>query len=220
MAANPKRKGMSTLPIYLPKMSSGRRGSTAKDDAENEEPRVYVEGGFDPSAADSLAKELTASGDIKVSVAGEMLAALPRGPQLALRHAEATAARGLALARVRNAKDKEQQSFALRGEVDQEEASLHARTHHEYEEKAALPASSDLVYDGESVQATFRELLPEPGNAANIVATSRTLASWDESAKAWVPQAVVAGNPVLVGTGESSLDAASLAAEVREALAP
>jgi|TARA_Y100000310_G_scaffold340354_1_gene435801 hypothetical protein len=222
MAANPKRKGMSTLPIYLPKMSSGRRGKSVQDDTDDGPvPHLYVEGGFDLSVAETLVQELTSSGHIEASVVGEMLAALPRGPQLALRHAVATAARGLASARVRSDKGKELQSFPLRGEVDQEEASLHGRTHHEYEDKAALPGSSDLVYNGESVQATFRELLPEPGKAANIVATSRSLASWDDDASAWVPQAVVAGNPVVVGvgSGEKPLDAAALADLVRDALA-
>ncbi len=222
MAANPKRKGMSTLPIYLPRMSSGRRGTSKKDDSgESTAPRVYVEGGFDPSAAESLAQELTTAGDVNASVEGEIVSALPRGPQLVLRHAVATAARSLAAARVRSDKGKDQQDFPLRGAVDQEEASLHGRTHHVYEEKAALPVSADLLYDGESVQAAFRELLPAPGGAANIVVTSRALACWDESSNAWVPQAVVPGNPVLVGmgSGETQLDAASLAAQVREALA-
>lgn len=219
MAANPKRKGMSTLPIYLPKMSSGRRGTSKQRDSADVAPRIYIEGGFDPSAAESLAQELTNSGDFEVSVEGEMIAALPRGPQIALRHAVSTAARGLATARIRGGKSRAQQSFPLRGEVDQEEASLHARTHHEYKEKADLPASADLVYDADLVQATFRELLPAPGKSANIVATSRALAGWDESTKAWIPQAVLAGNPVLVGMGSSRLDAASLAARVREALA-
>lgn len=221
MAANPKRKGMSTLPIYLPKMASGRRGTSKRDDSGEPAPRIYVEGGFDPSAAESLAQELTNSGDFEVNVEGEIIAALPRGPQIALRHAVSTAARGLAAARIRSGKSRAEQSFPLRGEVDQEEASLHARTHHEYKEKADLPVSADLVYDGDLVQATFRELLPAPGKSANIVATSRALAGWDESTKAWVPQAVIPGNPILVGmiSGEAQLDAASLAARVREALA-
>jgi len=221
MAANPKRKGMSTLPIYLPKVSAKRRGKSQQDaSGESSEPRVYIEGGFNPSAAESLAQELTKSG-LGVSVEGEIISALPRGPQLALRHAVATTARSLASSRIRSSKGREEPENPLRGEVDQEEASLHAHTHHEYEDKAALPTSSDLLYDGELVQAAFRELLPDPGSAINIVATSRALACWDESTNAWVDQAVVPGNPVLVGmgSGEASLDAASAAEQVRELLA-
>ncbi len=216
MAANPKRKGMSTLPIYLPKVVATRR-SKQDSSGEDSNPRLYIERGFNSHAAESLAEGLTKSGGIEAKVEGEMISALPRGPQLALRHAVATTARGLAAARIRNEKGRSQSNFPLRGEVDQEEAALHAHTHHEYTAKAALPESSDMVYDGESVQATFRELLPEPGAAANIVVTGRMLASWDEDAKTWVPQAVVPGNPVLVGIGSG--ETATLAAQVREALA-
>jgi hypothetical protein len=216
MAANPKRKGTSTLPIYLPSMSVPKRTSTGKDDSgESTAPSVYFEGGLDPSAAESLAQELT-SGGLEANIEGEMLSALPRRAQLKLRHAVALAARSLAAARVHDSKDKKLLDFPLRGAVDQEEVSLHARTHHQYEDELVPPLPSGVVYDGKSVQAVFRELLAAPGQAANIVATGRVLACWDERANEWVTQAVIPGNPVLVGLGG---DAASLAAKVREALA-
>ena len=118
MAANPKRKGMSTLPIYLPSMSVPKRTSTGKDDSgESTGPSVYVEGGFDPSAAESLAQELT-SGGLEANVEGELLSSLPRRASLKLRHAVASAARNVAAARVHNRKDKKLLDFPLRGAVD------------------------------------------------------------------------------------------------------
>ena len=58
MAANPKRKGMSTLPVYLPHLASGQRGAPGKATEANAKSHIFVEGGFAPDEASSLAQEL------------------------------------------------------------------------------------------------------------------------------------------------------------------
>ncbi len=221
MAANPKRKGMSTLPVYLPKVSAKRAKSTGDEEAgKGQASSIYVDGGFDPAVAESLAADLSKSSGLKVIVVGEMISSLPRGPQLILRHAVAEAARGIAGARVRIGEKARRMRIPMRGEVDQEESTLRANTTLQYNEKAEWPAASEYAYDGALVQEAFHGLLPESDGAPHIVATSRALATWDEGTNKWVSQTVVPGNPVVVGLAAdgSRADAEAVAEGVREAL--
>ncbi len=138
-----------------------------------------------------------------------------------MRHTVATVARGFAAARVRPGHGKGHRGLSLRGEVDQEEAVLWVRTELEYDEQVLHDQTQDLVYDGNSIQATLSELLPDPGANPNIVATGRKLASWDEAQQTWVSKSVIEGNPILVSmTSEGApTDAAVVVSEVRKLLA-
>lgn len=212
MAANPKRKGISTLPVYLPDVPVRR--APVKKGEEAAEPQIYVEGGFKPEAAEALAESLVKKGGLAATIAGEMLSSLPRGPQLAFRHKVAIAGRGLAAARILG--DVRSDAMVRRGDVDEEEALLHAKSKPEITNAPEDEIPAGLTYDGSSVQAVYRDLLPK-AKGGNIVVTSRALRAWDKKKRAWVAQPVVAGNPVVVGA-DAGTDAAALAKQISAAL--
>ncbi len=224
MAVRPKRKNpISTRPIYLPKVPAKELREAAKGNApppsEGAGVHIYIDGGLGRSQVEGMAQRLGRPQGLDVTVQSEIVSVLAGRAHGEVRDAVAGAANRLAWARISDVGKQDYRVLPLRGEVDQEEAGLRARPHPEYEGINAPSAQAGVVYDAGEVQAAFRELLPRDGDATYVVATTRGLASWDESAKKWAPLAVLPGDPVLVtASGDGAIDAEAVAAEVGAAL--
>ncbi len=222
MAVRPKRKNpISTRPIYLPRVPAKELREAAKASAPMEGAglRIYVDGAPPGLDIEGLAERLGRAQTSPVAIGGELVSILAGRPHGEVRDAVADAANRLAWARIGDPEKQNYRVLPLRGEVDQEEARLHARPFPEYKGAAAPPPQAGLLYEGAEVQAAFRELIASAGEGINVIVTGRRLSSWDASAKKWAPRAVLVGDPVLVSASGGDANGEALAAEIGRALA-
>jgi hypothetical protein len=185
---------------------------------------IYTDGPTGDLDIEELAQSLGRSQARPVTVGGELVSALIGRPHTEVRDAVAALAHRLAWARVRDPAKQEYRVLPLRGEVDQEEARLRARSLPDYEGIRAPSPPARVLYDGAEVQAAYRELLPQDnddGSSIYVVITDRRLARWDANAGSWTPlTALSSGLPVLVSAGgqQGPIDTSALVAEIRRAL--
>ena len=225
MAVQPKRTNpTSTRPVYLPRVPAKELQEAAKGKSATQGAaiRVFADGDLSGFEVDVLVERPSQTEGRVASFEGELVAVLAGRPQTDVRQAVSTAGHRLAWARVRDASKQAYRVLPLRGEADEEEARLHARTQPEYEGIAKPPLTFGLLYDGEEVQAAYRALLGESERtgAVCIIVTDRRLGRWDAEAKRWTAQAVIPGSPVVASVGDegASLDVDALLKEIRRAL--
>jgi len=225
MAVQPKRTNpTSTRPVYLPRVPAKELEEAAKgiSAVQGAAFRVFTDGDLSGFEIGALAGRLSQTEGRVASFEGELVAVLAGRPQTEVRQTVSAAGHRLAWARVRDASKQDYRVLPLRGEADEEEARLHARTQPEYEGVAKPPLTFGLLYDGEEVQAAYRALLGEGerAGAVCIVVTDRRLGRWDAEAKRWTAQDVLAGSPIVASAGSEgpspSVDA--LLEDIRQTL--
>ena len=227
MAVQPKRTNpTSTRPVYLPRVPAKELQEAAKGKSATQGAaiRVFADGDLSGFEVGVLAERLSQAEGRVASFEGELVAVLAGRPQTDVRQAVSTAGHRLAWARVRDASKQDYRVLPLRGEADEEEARLHARTQPEYEGVAKPPLTFGLLYDSEEVQLAYRALLGdyERTEAVCIIVTDRRLGRWDAQAERWMAQDVLAGSPIVVSVGidKASPNVDALLKEIRRALGP
>ncbi|HUS83207.1 MAG TPA: DUF6775 family putative metallopeptidase [Dehalococcoidia bacterium] len=201
MAVRPGRKDpLSTRAVYLPRVSAKQLqdAANAAPTAPAGRTRVYIETAPAHLDVDTLLRHLSEPQKHAPYFAGELVAALARCPQTQIRDAVAAAANRLAWARIDDATKRRYRRLPRRGDVDQEEAQLKARSQPEYDgiDRPSLPL--DAVYDAAEVQAAYREMLSLAQALPAVVVTGRRLATWDADRERWAETASLAGDPALV----------------------
>jgi len=225
MAVQPKRTNpTSTRPVYLPRVPAKELQEAAKgmSAAQGAAIRVFADGDLSGFEVGVLAERLSQAEGRVASFEGELVAVLSGRPQTEVRQAVSAAGHRLAWARIRDASKQDYRVLPLRGEADEEEARLRARTQPEYEGVTKPPLTFGLLYDGEEVQAAYHALLgqSELAEAVCIVVTDRRLGRWDAETERWIAQDVLAGSPIVVSVGieKVSPDVDALVKEIRQAL--
>ena len=225
MAVRPKRSNpISTRPVYLPRVPAKelQEAAKARSSVGGAAIRIFVDGDLGGFAIGALAERLSQSEGRAAAVGGELVSVLAGRPQTEVRQAVSAVGHRLAWARIRDASKQDYRILPLRGESDEEEARLHARTQPEYEGVDKPPLAAGLLYDGAEVQSTYRELLGESegAEALCIVVTDRRLGRWDAEAQNWSALEVFPGFPVVVFVGDqgASLDVDALLGDIRQAL--
>lgn len=218
MPVRPKRSNpISTRPVYLPRVPAKELQQAAKAaGAAAGAVRIFFEADAGDLDVETLAKRLEETLGRRVVLMGEPLSALAGRPQTEVRQRVAAAANAMAWARVRDVSRKDYRVLPLRSEVDQEEATLRARSQPEYKGLSHPRVSPDFLYNAAALQGAYRELL---GEETALVVTDRRLAWWSAAGGRWSETELAAGIPTLLSVvNDPARRTATLASDLARAL--